>query len=263
MDLKKILLNILIAFIIFYLVFGLILYVNQRSMLYFPNNQDFNNCVSFKDYQKINYNGTRLYVKTGFENVIVIYHGNAGSACDRDYFKSYFKDINYSIIVVEYIGYSNDTIKPTKNLIFNDVKNVNNYLKENQFKKTTVYGESIGTGAATYHANIGKVDDLILITPFSKLENLVQSKYIIYPASIMLKDKYDNIQMLQNFKGKLIIFHGNKDLVIPTKFSKELFDEVSTENKKYILIDGAGHNDIWYFPDFDIKMKEIVSNINK
>ena len=246
MTLKKGFINISIAFAV-YLLLGLFLFLNQKSILYYPNNQDFNQCSGFNNYEKINFNGTRFYFKKGTQEdkVIVYYHGNAGSACDRSYFKSVFEQSNASLIFVEYAGYSNDNVKPSKELILNDVENVHKYIAEKNYKHIIVYGESIGSGAASYHAYLGNVNDLILVTPFSKLVDVVQSKYIIYPAFILLREKYDNIKWLENYEGSLLIVHGDNDLVIPNKFSKDLFENVSNKNKNYVLIEGKGHNDIW------------------
>ena len=86
---------------------------------------------------------------------------------------------------------------------------------------------------------------MILVTPFSKLVDVVQSKYIIYPAFILLREKYDNIEWLEDYEGSLLIVHGDNDLVIPNRFSQDLFESILNKNKEYVLIEGKGHNDIW------------------
>lgn len=246
MNLKKTFVNILIAITIIYILLGLFLFLNQKSILYYPNNQDFNSCKGFIDYEKLNFNGTRFYFKQGIQNKIIIYyHGNAGSACDRSDFKSIFEQSNASLIFVEYTGYSNDNIKPSQKLILKDVENIQEYIAKKDYQNVIVYGQSIGSGAASYHTYSGDVDNLILVTPFSKLEDVVQSKYIIYPAFILLREKYDNIKWLENFQGSLLIIHGDRDLVIPHRFSQKLFENVPTKNKNYVLIKGKNHNDIW------------------
>jgi len=231
-------------------------------MIYYPDNQSFENCSGFIDYQKMNFNGTRFYYKqNSLDNVIVYYHGNAGSSCDRSYFKSFFEQSNSSVIFVEYAGYSNDNIKPSKKLILQDVDNINSFVKENSFKNVIVYGQSIGSGAASYHSSIGDVNSLILVGSFSSLDDIAQSKYIIYPASLLLREKYDNAEWLQGFEGNVIILHGDNDKLIPHKFSQKLFNEITTEKKEYILISGKGHNDIWNSPVFREKLVEFINKV--
>ncbi|MBT7088384.1 alpha/beta hydrolase, partial [bacterium] len=246
MKFKSSIINILVGVILVYLIFGLFLFFNQKSILYYPNNQDFENCDGFDDYEKINFKGTRFYYKQGsLDDVIIYYHGNAGSACDRSYFRSVFEESDNSIIFVEYAGYSDDDRKPSKKLILQDVDNIYDFMSENSFENVIVYGRSIGSGAASYHTSLGNVDSLILVTTFSKLADVAKSRYTIYPASIMLGEKYDNIKWLENFEGNIIIIHGDSDSIIPHKFSQKLFDALTTEKKEYVLIEGKGHNNIW------------------
>lgn len=258
MDLKKRLINFLIAFLIVYILFGFILFFSQNSMIYYPDNQNFEDCAGFLDYEKISYNETRFYFRQGSENLMVHYHGNAGSACDRSFFREYFEQENNSIIFVEYAGYSNDSRKPSKELILQDVRNVHDYIKKGSFERVMVYGGSIGSGPASYHAFLGSVDYLIFVTPFSSLVDVAQSKYILYPVSILLRENYDNLGWLENFYGKVIIFHGSNDLVIPNRFSKKLFDGLVTEKKEYVLIEGYGHNNLYNSKNFQEKLSMFI-----
>jgi len=102
---------------------------------------------------------------------------------------------------------------------------------------------------------------LILVSSFSSLADIVQSKYIIYPASILLREKYNNVKWLQNFEGNVIILHGNNDQLIPHRFSQKLFNEITTEKKEYVLISGKGHNDIWNSSIFREKLVEFISRV--
>ncbi len=244
-----------------YLCFGLFLFMSQRSIIYYPDNQDFESCYGFKDYEKLNHNGTRFYYKEGTNSeVLVYYHGNAGSACDRSAIKSIFETSNKHLIFVEYAGYSNDGKKPSYKLILKDVKNIHQFIEDKGFQKTTVYGQSIGTGAASHHAHLGNTDELILVTPFSTLTKLAQSKYKIYPAAIILREKYDNIQWLKDYHNELLIIHGNQDQLIPHTFSEELFETIPSQKKSYLLIPNRGHNDLWSDGMFTEIITEFIDN---
>ncbi|MBS3136595.1 alpha/beta hydrolase [Candidatus Woesearchaeota archaeon] len=260
MSLKIIIINIFILFLFLYVLFGLYLFYNQKSMIYFPDSQDFDSCSGFADYLKINQNGTRVYYKQGLaDKAIIFYHGNAGSACDRSYLRQIFEQSNASLLFVEFAGYSNDNKKPSQKLIFEDVRNVARFVNENSFKEVLVYGESIGSGAASYHASIGKVDSLILVSPFSSLDDVAQIAYAIYPAKIILREKYDNIKWLKGFEGGILILHGDNDSVIPNRFSRKLFEKMPSAKKEYVLVEGFGHNDIWDSSLFRDKVIDFIS----
>lgn len=259
---KKMIINILLILSIIYVSVGLLLYFGQKSLLYHPNNQDFNTCEAFKDYQKINSNGTRFYFKQGSnDNVIVHYHGNAGSTCDRAFTRPMFEQFNTSIIYVEYAGYSNDIVSPSKELILKDAKNIHDFIQKNEFTNVIVFGQSLGSAAASYQTSLGNVDHLILVTPFSTLQEVAQSMYKIFPASILLTENYDNIKWLQENENNLLIMHGDNDRIIPHKFSKNLFNKVPTDNKKYVLIEGSGHNDIWSSTKFQNTLNDYLSEV--
>lgn len=244
--LKKLLCSpITIAIIMIYIIFGAILFFKQTDFIYFPDKQDFDSCKPFADTKKINFNGTRMYFRQGSDKLIVFYHGNAGSACSRATLKSEFDRLGISYLFVEYAGYSNDTIKPEMKLILNDVSNANNLINSKNYTELIIMGESIGTGPASFHSNLAFADKVILIAPFSSLKDYAKMRFFMYPVSMMLKENYDNELWLKGYNGRLLILHGDSDSTISPHFSEKLFGSVPASDKSYILIPGAGHNDIY------------------
>ena len=57
-----------------------------------------------------------------------------------------------------------------------------------------------------------------------------------------MKDKYDNINNLRSFKGRIAVIGTERDEVIPVKHAEKLYANL-TCIKKIWLIGGAGHND--------------------
>ena len=243
-----------------YILFGFFLMMAQESMPYFPSEQDFHNCPGFQDYEKAEHRGTRFYLKNiSDEKVIIYYHGNAGSACDRSFTKKVFEKSGSSIIYVEYAGYSNDDKKPSKELIFRDVENIIDHVEKTGYKKTVVYGQSIGSGPASHHTNIKKADSLVLVSPFSKLKDIAKSRYPIYPGFIFFKENYDNIEMLKDYEGKTLIIHGENDDIIKPKYSKKLYNSIKNNNKEYILLEDRSHNDLWNSKKFRKKIEKSIA----
>ena len=130
--------------------------------------------------------------------------------CDRSAFKSTFEDSGSSLIFVEYTGYSHDKVNPSQKHILKDVQNINDYVQERGYKTVVVYGQSLGSGPASYHAYLGHVQHLILVTPFSSLAEVAQSKYVIFPISLLLTERYNNSEWLQNYKGVYLFSMGIK-----------------------------------------------------
>lgn len=220
------------------------LYLNQKSMIYFPNKEFFEKCIWFDDYKKENYNGARFYLKEKSKNIIIVYHGNAGTACDKSYLKDLLEKTNDSIMFVEYSWYSGDNKTPSINLILNDVKNINNYLKENKYEKIIVYGRSLWTWPASYQSYISKVDKLILITPFTTFIDLVKIQYPIFPITFLLTEKYNNQEWLKNYKNEILIIHGDKDEVISYNLWKKLYNNLENTKKDFLTINWKWHNNL-------------------
>lgn len=185
-----------------------------------------------------------MYVHEVTKPVVILYHGNAGSACDRGLYARIFTQAGYGYVLVEYAGYSNDDKKPSHELIKQDVRNTIAYLEENDIQPTAFVGESIGTGVASYHASLAPPDKLLLISPFTDLADLANDHFWFYPTSLLVNNAFDNPANLNDYHGKVTIIHGTADRTVRYKFGKELFDSLSTE-KHFVSITGASHNDLF------------------
>lgn len=257
---KKFIKSIIVIIIFLYVGFGLVLFIFQKSLVYYPDKQDFNLCADFRDSEKLNLNSTRVYYKKNSEKLVIFYHGNAGSACMRAYLKDEFEKQGLSYLFVEYAGYSNDSNKPSKELLMKDVENVNQFIADKQFSKIIIAGESLGTALAVYHSSIASVDKLLLISPFYRMADMAKNNYGIYPISLMLTENYDSAKWIRSSQAKNIeIIHGSADEIVPIEQSRKLFNEARTASKKFVEVAGAHHNDIYNFDETYKNMMEFLS----
>lgn len=235
-------------FAVFYVGFGFFLYINQERVIYRPFPQDFSTCQNFAAAEKVTYDGTRMYVDRSTKPVVVLYHGNAGSACDRALYARLITQAGLGYAIVEYAGYSNDITKTTHDLIKTDVSNVISYFAETEREIFTVVGESIGTGPASYHASNAPPEQLLLITPFTDLSDLARDRFWFYPTSLLVQNAFDNQANLALYQGTVGIIHGTEDSVIPYRFGRTLYESIETE-KMLFSIEGANHNDLFSYPE--------------
>lgn len=254
---KLIILQTIGILVVFYMILVIFIFFNQRNMLYFPDSTDFYGC-SFEGYEPITHNTTRMYFYKGGPETIIVYHGNAGSVCDRAHYIKYF-DEKYSVLFLEYAGYSGDTRSTSKKLILNDVKNVINFMSENNLSPYLIIGESLGSGVASYHAKLDEPEKLLFITAFDSLANVAKGHYWYLPVKTLLRDNYDSSTWLENFSGKIKIIHGDRDSVIPLYHSQNLFNSLKTEDKELVVIRGAGHNDLFHLLEVDQAITAFIS----
>lgn len=245
----------LLTTIVVYILVGTLLFFRQNKMIYFPDNQDFEKCIGFANAQKIDANGTRAYFKENSKTLVVFYHGNAGSACDRTYIKDVIEKHGLSFLIVEYAGYSNDQRDPSKELLLKDAENMANFIEKQNFEKVLLVGESLGGAIAAHHANVGKHDKILLLTPFDSLAAVAKDAFPLFPTQMLMKENYNNVEMLQD-KDNVWIVHGTEDEIIPQQHAKKLFESLKGENNQYFQITGAGHNNIFNFDE----TQKVLSN---
>jgi len=253
---KNLLIITICMLLVFYLGFGLMIYFLQNNFIYYPDKQNFNDCPGFSDAEKINASGTRAYFKNNSDKIIIFYHGNAASTCQRAYLKNKFEKLGFSYIFPEYTGYSDNQKTPTKERLFADVKNIDAFLKQHSFNKIYLAGESLGGAMATYHASILQNAPLLLISPFNSLQAIAKKSYPIYPVSLILRDKYDNGKLAPSITN-VIIVHGEQDATIPIGEAKKLFNNF-TGQKYFVSVPGAHHNDIYNYTETEQAIKNFL-----
>jgi hypothetical protein len=249
--------------VVVYVLFGVYLYVNQRELVYIPDKVDMEECEAFTDYEMRKMNDTRFFYKDRSpDSAFVYYHGNAGSVCDRAITKATLENAtDASMIYVEYSGYAkSDAEGPSRELILQDVRNIRQFLDERGFEQVTVYGQSLGSGAASYHASLGGVDRLVLVSAFYNARSVAQNTFLLWPVQWMLTERYPNHVWLDRYDGEIWFAHGNEDDVVSPDSSRALYEALNLENKTYQLFADVGHIDIWSSKDFRTALKDFLVN---
>jgi hypothetical protein len=181
---------------------------------------------------------------------VVVYHGNAGAACDRAYYVPLITGAGAVPVLVEYSGYSDDPTPPSHTGIKTDVSHITNWLEATAIAKVTVIGESIGSGPAVLHASLNPPDKLILITPFTSLRDLAKHHYWYFPTDWLVQNAFDNLTTLSQYQGPRTIIHGTKDAIVPYEMSEAL-TQVNPTNTTLVGVAGANHNNLLGFVAFN------------
>ncbi len=233
--------------IAFYVLILVAFYLFQEKMIFFPGPARFGDC---REMERLNakaesFGGIRYYIKKrpSPENWIVIFHGNAGNACDRTYFFDLLKDLNSNLVVFEYPGFGRDGNKPGEPLILDRAVALIRHIETLNPSGLPVYlmGESLGTGVATYAAGWANISGLILIAPYTALALVGQYHYPWLPVSRLMKHRFEASAWAGQTPA--LLFHGTEDDIIPIRFARQQLSCFKGE-KELIEIPGAGHNDI-------------------
>lgn len=225
----------------------IVFYLFQEKMIFFPGPAGFGDCLDMQQRgaQAVSVEDVRYYIlkKQAPDNWIVIFHGNAGNACDRTYFLDLLAEFNSTLVVFEYPGFGKDGNKPGERLILDKTVALINHIKELNPSGLPVYllGESLGTGVATFAATRAKISGLILISPFTSLARVARYHYPWLPVHQLMKHRF----AASAWAGQTpaLLFHGTRDDIIPIRFAKDQLAFFKGE-KELVEIPGAGHNDI-------------------
>ena len=235
--------------VLVYVAFCVLLYVRQDSYIFIPPNNRMEGCDELADAEIIFMEGTRAYFLhvASSTKLAVSYHGNGESACDSAFLVRWLASQGYSVLGVEYAGYSGDsTHSPTVALLLDDVRHVDAWVKTQNPTELLIVGRSVGTGFASYHSSLSAPDKLLLISPFDTLAKVAKGHFPVYPAQLILKTDLDNVAHATSAKRVLVI-HGTEDVVIPFARGKALFEALPQKDKTFFSAEGFAHNDLLDF----------------
>lgn len=242
-------LRALLLFLAFYVCFGILLFIFQERLIYQPGHAVFTQCDTLpEEYQPITHRGTRMYSNaTSGEPIAVLYHGNAGNACDRAFYAPLFAAAGYRTLLVSYTGYApEDARTPSHAHVQTDVANVVDYLEIQDVAEVAVVGESIGTGPAALHATLASPEKLILLSPFADLRTLAATHFWFYPFPFLVHNPFPPAELLSTYRGDVLIIHGTDDEIIPPRFSSIVADAIPS-TVIHIRVPDATHNTLFHY----------------
>ncbi len=242
------------------LIYGVIVlavYLGQRSMQYFPE-QDMGDP---KLPEALNAAVLKIKTEDGLENiawfaasgdktamVFVHFHGNGGNISHRAANAAFYQKKGYGFFLCEYRGYGGNAGKPTEEGLYRDARACVNYLLDNGYRldQLVFYGESIGSGVAVQMALEFQPRRLVLEAPFSSAADVAKSAYGFLPVDMMMLDRFDSIEKITNIKTSLLIMHGTDDRIVPYRLGKKLYDKAK-HPKEFISITKGGHSNLYDF----------------
>ena len=186
--------------------------------------------------------------------VVIFAHGN-GELIDfwPDELKSFTK-LGLGLLMVEYPGYGRSAGRPSQESItqiFIAAYDTLASRKDIDSGRIILFGRSLGGGAVCALAAKRPSKALILMSTFTSVRSFA-IRYLV--PKFLVRDPFDNLEVVRNYNGPILILHGRRDGVIPYSHGKKLHK--AAPHSKFITYD-AGHNDCP--PDWRIFWKDIES----
>ncbi len=184
------------------------------------------------------------------KGTVIVFHGNAGTADHWAYYVTALGSMGYRVILAEYPGYGARQGELGEPSFVHDAQATVRLASQMYAEPIFLLGESLGCGvvAAAARDESLKIDALILITPWDSLSAVAKSLYPLLPVGLFLKDKYDSVENLKSFRGKVAVIGAQRDEILPIRHANALYNSLSGKKKMWV-IQGAGHNDWPLFVD--------------
>ena len=69
-------------------------------------------------------------------------------------------------------------------------------------------------------------------------------------------------EVIPKYEGPLLVFHGDRDTVIPQALGHAMFEAASSARKKWVDVPDRGHNDLSLsHPDVEPALKEFITGL--
>jgi fermentation-respiration switch protein FrsA (DUF1100 family) len=197
--------------------------------------------------------GARFHRAATSSPTILFFHGNGEIVSDYDDLGPIYVKLGVNFLPVDYRGYGRSTGRPTVSAMMGDCHTIFTYvrdwLKERGHKgPLVVMGRSLGSiSALEIASNYGdEIDCLIIESGLAYAIPLLQLLGIdAGHLGISEEDGFSNIEKIQAFHKPTLIIHAEYDHIIPFSDGEALFEASPATDKRFLMIPGANHNDIF------------------
>ncbi len=249
--------NFLLVFLGLYAFLSLVLLIAQRKLIYpvrkgLPSDSDLSaKQLSYWQQAAPEYRGfISQEPDQPVKGTIIVFHGNGDRADWGQYYAAALNSQGYRVLLAEYPGYGERVGQPSEKVLVQDATEIVTAIHKEFGEPIYLWGTSIGSGVVASTASDPQlpIAGVVLITPWDSFGNLVQGKYPLLPVRSLLLDKYQNIENLNSFGGKVAILVANHDRVVPTKFGLNLYEAIANPKKLWVFED-SGHSNWPISPD--------------
>lgn len=195
--------------------------------------------------------GWRSPVDSAARHRMLVFHGNAGFALDRNYFVTGLRALakQWDVYLFEYPGYGAREGAPSEAAFQDAAKQALQSLLAVDSRPIFITGESLGSGVACFLAGTfpDQVAGLLLVTPFTSLADVAAHHYPFLPVRILLSERYDSRDALSRYGGPVAFLLAGRDEVVTSELGRQLYD--SYGGPKWLHVEArAGHNTLDYNP---------------
>lgn len=232
--------GIILVLIGLYAVMCLVLFLAQRSMIYYPQPRRFGTDASV---MKLQVEGAQLEVSTRAAPVseAVLYFGGNGEDVSGSMPDLAAAFPRHALYALHYRGYGGSTGKPTQDALFADALALFDKVHATH-PSVTVIGRSLGSGVALHLASARPVARLVLVTPYDSIAGIAARQFPYFPVRWLLRDRYESFRYAPLVTAPTTIITAERDEIIPRDSTELLLTRFKPGVARQVVIASRGHN---------------------
>lgn len=233
---------------VLYLALCLVVFVKQRSLIYFP--QPRANVVGAATIS-MPVDGATVVVTTRARSrapAVLYFGGNAEDvAGSLPELATAFPD--HALYLMHYRGYGGSTGEPSEAGLVADAQKLFERVSA-EHPSIVVVGRSLGSGVAVRVASSNPIARLVLVTPYDSIEELAVRQYPFLPVRWMLHDKFEAWRAAPKITAPTLLIAAGNDEVIPKERAAALLTHFAKDVARLEVLSGAGHNTLQANPRY-------------
>lgn len=175
---------------------------------------------------------------------VLSFHGNGAFIGAHADLARKLIDAGYGVLLASYRGYSGNAGSPSEVGLYEDARAAMDFLIARD-AQVVLHGASLGAAVAVQLATERSVHGLIVETPFTAAADVAASVYFWVPVRLLMRDPFETLAKYAALRMPVLVLHGTRDEVIPSSQFDRVYAAI-TAPKRRVVIDGAGHNDLWH-----------------
>jgi uncharacterized protein len=247
-----ILLYLVLAVVLVYVTWGLVLLFMQSRLLYRPLREvvfaPADRDLSHEDVVFHGRDGVKLtgwYIPAPKARFTLLFcHGNGGNIMHVLDSMELFRSMGLNCLVFDYRGYGNSDGSPTEAGTYLDARAAFDWLTQTKrvpADRIVICGRSLGGSIAAYLATEVRPAALVLESAFTSYPDIGARLYPYMPVRLFARFRYDTLAYVRQVRCPVMVVHSRDDELIPFDFGIRL-SEAANEPKLLVEIAGS-HND--------------------
>lgn len=150
---------------------------------------------------------------------------------------------DHALYLLHYRGYTGSTGKPTEQALVGDALRLFDRVAA-AHAEVVLIGRSLGSSVAVQVASQRPVHRLVLVTPFDSLAALAARQFPLFPVGWLLRDRYESVRYAPLVKAPTLVLAAGQDDIVPAPGTARLLARFAPGVATLKVIEGTGHNTI-------------------